>query len=65
MNPDVADRHQLAPSGQPRCSGDRGDMVQVLSWGAVSVVAIIAIGAAMETFGVNVVSWAARQLGIG
>ena len=65
MNQDVADRHQVPMSPEQRCSGDQGDMVQVLSWVAVSVVAIIAIGAAMETFGINVVSWAARQLGVG
>ena len=43
---------------------DRGDLIQNLAWAAVSVVAIIAIGAALQAFGVHVVDWAQKQLGV-
>ena len=44
---------------------ERGDLVQNLAWAAVSVVAIVAIGAALQKFGIDVVGWAQKQLGIG
>ena len=37
--------------------------VEVLSWAAMSVVAIVAIGAALQTLGLDVIEYVRAQLG--
>ena len=38
--------------------------VEVLSWAAMSVVAIVAIGAALQVLGIDVINYVRGQLGV-
>lgn len=38
--------------------------VEVLSWAAMSVVAIVAIGAALQVLGLDVINYVRTQLGV-
>ena len=38
--------------------------VEILSWGAMSVVAIVAIGAAVQTLGLDVIDYVRTQIGV-
>lgn len=38
--------------------------VEVLSWAAMSVVAIVAIGAALQVLGVDIINYVRAQLGV-
>ena len=38
--------------------------VEVLSWAAMSVVAIVAIGAALQVLGLDVITYVRNQLGV-
>ncbi len=44
---------------------DRGSStVEILSWGAMSVVAIVAIGAAVQVLGLDVIDYVRTQIGV-
>ena len=43
---------------------ERGDVVQILAWSAVSIVVLVALGAVIQQFGVDLMAWAGKQLGI-
>ena len=43
---------------------DGASTVEVLSWAAMSVVAIVAIGAALQVLGLDVITYVRGQLGV-
>jgi hypothetical protein len=48
-----------------RLDTDQGaSTVEVLSWAAMSVVAIVAIGAALQVLGLDVITYVRGQLGV-
>jgi hypothetical protein len=48
-----------------RCQGDVGaSTVEVLGWAAMSTVAIVAIGAALQVLGIEIVDYVRTQLGL-
>ena len=50
---------------QDRLDADAGaSTVEVLSWAAMSVVAIVAIGAALQVLGLDVITYVRGQLGV-
>jgi hypothetical protein len=50
---------------QVRLDPDAGaSTVEVLSWAAMSVVAIVAIGAALQVLGLDVITYVRGQLGV-
>ena len=52
-------------SRQDRLDPDAGaSTVEVLSWAAMSVVAIVAIGAALQVLGLDVITYVRGQLGV-
>ena len=57
-------RRALA-SRPDRLDTDQGaSTVEVLSWAAMSVVAIVAIGAALQVLGLDVITYVRGQLGV-
>ena len=59
-------RLQLKLATRPgRLDADAGaSTVEVLSWAAMSVVAIVAIGAALQVLGLDVITYVRGQLGV-
>ena len=59
-------RHtRVAPSQPERHHRDAGaSTVEVLGWAAMSTVAIVAIGAALQTLGVEIIDYVRTQLGL-
>ena len=54
-----------APTATDRGRGDRGaTTVEVLSWSAMLVVAIVAIAAALQVLGVEVIDYVRDQIGV-
>lgn len=49
-------------AGQPTDSG--ASTVEVLGWAAMSTVAIVAIGAALQALGVDLIDYVRTQLGL-
>lgn len=49
-------------AGQPPDSG--ASTVEVLGWAAMSTVAIVAIGAALQALGVDLIDYVRTQLGV-
>ena len=48
----------------PAIDDERGDVVQILAWSAVSIIVLVALGAVIQQFGVDLMAWAGKQLGI-
>jgi hypothetical protein len=59
-------RRRPSPSTERRRShGDVGaSTVEVLGWAAMSTVAIVAIGAALQVLGIEIVDYVRTQLGL-
>lgn len=58
-------RRSPLPAEGRRCRGDAGaSTVEVLSWAAMSTVAIVVIGAALQALGVEIVDYVRSQLGL-
>jgi hypothetical protein len=59
-------RRRPSPNTQRRgCQGDVGaSTVEVLGWAAMSTVAIVAIGAALQVLGIEIVDYVRTQLGL-
>jgi hypothetical protein len=59
-------RRRRSPNSQlRRCQGDVGaSTVEVLGWAAMSTVAIVAIGAALQVLGIEIVDYVRTQLGL-
>ena len=54
----------LASRPDPLDTDDGASTVEVLSWAAMSVVAIVAIGAALQVLGLDVITYVRGQLGV-
>lgn len=58
-------RRRSPNSERRRCQGDVGaSTVEVLGWAAMSTVAIVAIGAALQVLGIEIVDYVRTQLGL-
>ena len=57
-------RATLAAFGAKLRSEAGASTVEVLSWAAMSVVAIVAIGAALQVLGLDVINYVRGQLGV-
>ena len=57
-------RATLAALGAKLRSEAGASTVEVLSWAAMSVVAIVAIGAALQVLGLDVINYVRGQLGV-
>jgi hypothetical protein len=58
-------QRRLAALRQPRQRRDTGAFtVEVISWAAMSVVAIVAIGGALQVLGLDIIGYVRSQLGV-
>lgn len=58
-------RRRSPNSPRCRCQDDVGaSTVEVLGWAAMSTVAIVAIGAALQVLGIEIVDYVRTQLGL-
>lgn len=60
-------RHRAAALAARRAETDPesgASTVEVLSWSAMSVVAIVAIGAALQVLGLDIIDYVRSQLGV-
>lgn len=58
-------RRTTIPVRGDRLRGEAGaSTVEVLSWAAMSVVAIVAIGGALQVLGLDIVDYVRAQLGV-